>query len=206
MSMNKIIHAAVRRDLARFDAALADFPAGSKTRAVKLGTAWRYFFQELDYHHHGEHDIAWPALLSVGVAQATLDEMDAEHERLAEALAAADTTFATLEREPSAANAQAAREAIVNLTQVAEEHLQHEEREIEPVYHANEGTAEIKAMGRKFAKRNVFRAGDFFNWVSNGATPEQLSAMRRNVPAPVLAIFGTVFGQRYRRIVAPVWR
>src|SRR3954470_1513700 len=134
ITMNKIIHGALRRDLARFDAALADFPAGSRARAVKLGTAWRYFFQELDHHHHGEHDIAWPALRSVGVAQSLLDQMDAEHERLDGALATADHALTALDREASAAAAAEARSAVATLRDVAEEHLQHEERDVEPVY------------------------------------------------------------------------
>src|SRR3954470_3399435 len=115
ITMNKIIHGALRRDLARFDAALADFPAGSRARAVKLGTAWRYFFQELDHHHHGEHDIAWPALKSVGVPQSLLDQMDAEHEALAAALETAGGAFGALEKDPSAENAAAARIAVTAL-------------------------------------------------------------------------------------------
>src|SRR3954447_24727404 len=62
MTMNKVIHGAVRRDLARFAAALDSFPEGSKDRAVRLSTAWKFFYGELDQHHHGEHEIAWPAL------------------------------------------------------------------------------------------------------------------------------------------------
>src|SRR4051794_11836705 len=98
MSMNKIIHAAVRRDIKRFAGALSSFPDGSAARAEQLQAAWKYFYGELDYHHHGEHEIAWPALESVGVPRATLDKMDAEHARMADALGAADTAFAALVR------------------------------------------------------------------------------------------------------------
>jgi hemerythrin-like domain-containing protein len=206
MSMNTIIHQAIRRDLARFDAALAEFPAGSRARAVRLGTAWRYFFQELDHHHHGEHDIAWPALRAVGVPQALLDDMDAEHERLAGVLASAGDAFDALEKDPSAGNAQAARAAVAELATVAGEHLAHEEREVEPFYQAQRDSAEIKAMGRQFARRNPLKSGDFFAWITNGATPEEQVALRESVPGPVIAIFANVLGQRYRRIVAPVWR
>ena len=43
MSMNKVIHAAVRRDLDRFVAALAAFPDGDAERAAGLGRAWANF-------------------------------------------------------------------------------------------------------------------------------------------------------------------
>src|SRR4051812_9879340 len=152
MSMNKIIHAAVRRDLSRFADALAKFPDGSAARAGELLTAWKFFYGELDYHHHGEHDIAWPSLESVGVPRATLDQMDAEHARMADALGAADTAFATLAKAPTKASAQDAATAIASLEAVVSEHLGHEEAELEPVYQANRAGPEMKAMGRKFSK------------------------------------------------------
>ena len=206
ITMNKVIHGAIRRDLARLLDALAEFPDGNKARAANLHTAWKYFYGELDHHHHGEHDIAWPALLAVGVQQDLLDQMDAEHDKLADALVAADLAFSTLEREPSLPNATAARSAVTVLRDIAEAHLQHEEAEVEPVYYDKRDTAEIKAMGRKFSKRNVFKSGDFFAWLQNGATAEEMTALRDTVPGPVVAIFGTVFGRRYKRKVAPVWR
>ena len=39
MSMNKVIHAAVRRDLDRFIAALSAFPPGDTARAQQLSAA-----------------------------------------------------------------------------------------------------------------------------------------------------------------------
>jgi hypothetical protein len=42
--------------------------------------------------------------------------------------------------------------------------------------------------------------------VQDGASADQLSALRQSVPGPVLAIIGGVFGRSYRRQVAPVWR
>jgi hypothetical protein len=206
ISMNRLIHAAVRRDLARFAAALASFPDGSAARANQLHTAWKYFFGELDYHHHGEHDIAWPALESVGVPRATLDQMDAEHERLAEGLGTADTAFAALSTTPTEASAKDAGVAIANLQAIVDEHLAHEEAELEPVYQAKKGTPELKAMGRQFAKRNAKDAGNFFAWIQNGAAANERAALRASVPPPVIAILSRLFGRRYRRNVAPVWR
>lgn len=206
MSMNKLIHAAVRRDLARFSGALASFPDGSAARATQLQTAWKYFYGELDYHHHGEHDIAWPALESVGVPRATIEQMDAEHDRLAEALGTADTAFAALAKTPTEASAKDTAVAITNLEAVVDEHLAHEEAELEPVYQAKRDTPEMKAMGRQFAKRNPKEAGNFFAWLQNGATADEQAALRGSVPPPVIAIFSRIFGGRYRRTVAPVWK
>src|SRR5689334_23125275 len=86
MSMNKAIHGAVRRDLKRFVDATASFSDGDTARAAALGTAWDNFDAQLTTHHEGEHEIAWPALLQLGITQAQLDGFDAEHDLMAQAL------------------------------------------------------------------------------------------------------------------------
>lgn len=206
MSMNKVVHGAFRRDLTRLLDALAAFPEGKQHRAVQLSTAWEFFRGELDVHHRGEHEIAWPALRAVGVDDALLTQMDAEHDRLADALAAADDKIRGLERTPTRAAADEARAAIGTLQQVAEEHFGHEERDVDPVYTTKRDTPELKAMSRKFARRSPLRSGDFFAWLENGATAAERDGLRQSVPPPVVAVFSRVLGQRYRRIVAPVWR
>ena len=76
MSMNKAIHAALRRDLTRLLAALAAFPAGDRARAKELAVGWANFDNELTIHHEGEHEIAWPALTAVGVSDDLITELD----------------------------------------------------------------------------------------------------------------------------------
>jgi hemerythrin-like domain-containing protein len=206
MSMNRAIHGAFRRDLGRLDAALAAFPAGDAKRAGQLRTAWRYFHSELTRHHHGEHDIAWPALRQIGVPDELLAQMDAEHDKLAAALAAADKAMSALAADPTAANATAAGEAVATLRTVADEHMTHEEAELEPVYAAKKEAPEIKEMGRKFSRGNPLVTGMFLAWVQNGASEEELAGLRDNVPGPVLSIFGRVVGMPYHRRIAPVWK
>jgi hypothetical protein len=41
--------------------------------------------------------------------------------------------------------------------------------------------------------------------MEDGATAEEKSALAANVPRPVLAVIGGIFGRRYRKEVAPVW-
>lgn len=206
MSMNRVIHAAVRRDLDRFANALAAFPAGDAQRAAELATAWRFFHGELTRHHTDEHAIAWPALQAVGVDPQLLARFDAEHDLTAAALASADSAIKTLERSPTAESAAAAADAVSVLRSVTDEHLTHEEAELEPVYFEKRDTPEIKAMGRAFGKVSPKVGGNFFAWVRNGATPEEQAALRASVPGPVLAMIGGLFGRQYRREVAPVWR
>jgi hemerythrin-like domain-containing protein len=206
MSMNKAIHAAVRRDLSRFLDALERFPAGDRTRAAQLAAAWQNFDAQLTRHHEGEHDIAWPALQKLGVSQDLLTQLDAEHDTMAAALAASRTAMGALQRTASADDAAAARIAIQELQRVTVEHLDHEEAEIEPVYLANEGSPELKAMGREFAKVSPSQGGTFFAWALDGATPAESAAITGTIPKPVLIVIAGVFGRSYRKSVAPTWR
>lgn len=206
MSMNKVIHGAFRRDLERFIAALRAFPAGDAARARQLQTAWENFDDQLTHHHEGEHEIAWPALAAVGVSQELLDAMDAEHDTMAAALADTRAAVSALTRTAGRAEADAALAAFEHLQTVTVQHLQHEEDELEGVYQANRDTPEIKAMGKAFAKVSPARGGRFFAWVLDGASPEERAVVHHEVPGPVLAIIGGVFGRGYRKNVSTVWQ
>jgi len=207
MSMNKVIHGAVRRDLDRLVVALDHFSPGDRARAGELSKAWENFDDQLTYHHQGEHRIAWPALQSVGVSPVLLTELDAEHETMAAALVEARRGISSLARTGAAPEASAAREAVARLRQVTCAHLDHEETEIEGVYQAKRDTPEIKAMGKAFARAGgPSRGGRFFAWVLDGASVEERRAVRSEVPGTVLAVLTAVFGRGYRKNVAPVWR
>lgn len=204
--MNTLIHCAIRRDLTRFLDGLAAFRDGDRGRAEQLAVAWANFESQLTRHHEGEHDVAWPALQAVGVDAELLMQMDAEHHRMAEALAAAGSAMAALRDSASAKDANAARMAMAHLNTVTVEHLDHEESVLEPVYQAKRDDQAIKAMGRTFAKEKPAVAGRFFAWLSDGATPQERAGMAANVPRPVLAVLGGIYGRGYRRDIAPVWR
>ena len=206
MSMNKAIHAAFRRDLERFIGALGAFRPGDRARATQLSTAWANFDDQLTYHHEGEHEIAWPALQSVGVSPELLATMDAEHDTMAAALAETRAAIAALARTAGQDEAAAALAAMQRLQQVTVDHLEHEERELEDVYLTKRDTPEIKAMGRAFGKVSPSRGGRFFAWLLDGASPDVQAAVRHEVPGPVVTIVGGVFGRGYRKDVASVWR
>ncbi len=206
MSMNKVIHGAVRRDLDRFVGALSGFPAGDQKRANELATAWDNYDVQLTNHHEGEHEIAWPALESVGVTRELLTTLDGEHEAMAAAMGETRAAIAALERSASAENAEAALNAVTNLRTVTVRHLDHEEAEIEPIYLDKVDTPELQAMGKKFSRASSPKvAGAFFAWLLDGASEAEEQMIRGSIPGPVLAILTGLFGRRYKRDVASVW-
>jgi Hemerythrin HHE cation binding domain len=205
MSMNKVIHGAIRRDLDRFITALGSFRAGDQRRADQLNTAWANFDDQLTYHHEGEHKTAWPALQKVGVSPDLLATMDAEHDTMAEALRATRVAMADLVRTPGREQADRTRAAFEQLRTVTVAHLDHEESEIEQVYLENKDHPAIVEMAKTFARVSPARGGRFFSWLLDGASPEQRAALSSTVPGPVLTIITGIFGRGFRKNVAPVW-
>jgi hemerythrin-like domain-containing protein len=207
MSMNRVVHAAFRRDLARFENALATLADGDIRRAQQLATAWANFNRQLTIHHKSEHAIAFPALRKAGISDELTTKWDGEHETMAAALGTADNAMQALRTTVSSQNIAAARSAIGELRTVALEHLDHEEADVEPFLLQHHNDPELRAMGRQMGREyKLPEAGVFFAWLQDGASPEEKAALRKQVPPPVVAILGGTFGRRYRRTIAPVWR
>ena len=207
MSMNRVIHGAVRRDLDRFTRALDTLNAGDERRIEQLSTAWANFHEQLSRHHSGEHRIGWPALRKAGISDDLLTQFDAEHDRMAAALESADQAIRSLRGAPSTETIKAAGEAVATLRATATEHLSHEEAELEPFFLERAHTPEMKAMGREFGREySLPEAGTYFAWLQDGASSDELTALRQSAPGPVVATISRVFGGKYRRSIAPTWQ
>jgi hypothetical protein len=204
-TMNTIIHAAVRRDLRRFDTALAQFPAGSQPRADQLLTAWRNFAEQLHHHHTDEETIFWPAMRSLGTDEPLITSLAGEHAQMLSALDSADTAMKGLAAEPTAERAAAAHTAVSQLDHVVADHLGHEERDLEPAMAAQHGAPQMKAAAKTVRKAHKGNAGAFFAWLLDGADADDARALRREIPPPVLFMVSRLGGRRYRSEVASVW-
>lgn len=204
-TMNTIVHAAFRRDLARFDAALAAFPDGSQQRADALSRAWDFLDEELHHHHSYEELYFWPALQQTDADVSALGHLDREHEGMRAALSEATAAMTALRARPGNEQAAAARAAVARLAEVLLAHLAHEEADLEPISAASKSSKPMKAALTKVKKAHLRNMGGFVVWLQDGAGPAERAALRREMPAPVVAAFGALAGGRYRRKVAPVW-
>lgn len=206
MTMNRVIHAAVRRDLDRLTDALGRLQAGDLARARALDRAYRNLQTELTHHHEGEDTHIWPMLASVGVDRGLLDAMESEHSAMAEALAATATAMATVAATGAGADAAAARDTLLHTRDVVERHLRHEETELEPQLAPHTETPEWHAVEKKLRSQPLPVAGRFFAWLTDGMTEENRAFLKRTVPSPVVTVLSRVFGRRYYKEVAPTWR
>jgi hemerythrin-like domain-containing protein len=206
MTMNRVIHQAVRRDLGRLDAALASARDGDRQRAQQLGRAYANLHRELTQHHEGEDTHVFPYLAKVGVAPDLLTAMDDEHHAMAAALAETRTAMEAYAASGSASDAAAARETVAHTADVVDRHLAHEEDELEPALAPHLGTPEWKAVEKRLRPPSARDAGTFMAWIQDGMTDEGRAYLRTAIPVPVTFLLSRIAGRSYRRDIAPTWR
>ena len=206
MSMNKVIHEAVRRDLARLEAALAAAGDGDTGRAGQLERAYANLHRELTRHHEGEDQYVFPFLAESGLPSDLLTAMDEEHQAMADALGQTRAAMATYASSGSTTDAESARASVARTRAVVGQHLDHEERDLEPLLQPHMETAEWKAVEKQLRRASPVVIGNFFAWIQDGMTEEGRSYLRSTIPPPVTAVFGRVAGRGYHRDIAPSWR
>jgi hemerythrin-like domain-containing protein len=205
-TMNALIHRAVRRDLDRLATALNDFPEGDTARAAGLERAYANLRRELTHHHEGEDTYVWPFLAGLGADAGLLATMESEHAAMSAALAETGDALGALAHGGTAAEAAAARTSLARTREVVVAHLDHEETDLEPLLHDQENTPAWKAVTKKLRHASPSDAGSFFAWLTDGMSPADRAALGRSVPTPLTVVLTRVFGRRYAREVAPVWR
>ncbi|MDR7253891.1 DUF438 domain-containing protein [Nocardioides sp. BE266] len=206
LSMNQIIHAAVRRDVARTEQALRRLGDGDAARARQVQAAWRNLVRELTHHHEAEDEILWPFLLKRGVDADLLHEMESEHGAMKEALASASAAIDTAAADATKASATAAADVVARASEVINQHLAHEERDVEAPLGDLESDPEFKELSKKLRPATMVDAANSLAWMQDGAGQRELTALRSTIPGPVVTILTKVVARRYQREVAPAWR
>lgn len=204
-TLNTVMHVAFRRDLRRFDVALGEFPAGSRVRADQLIVAWEHFTFQLHLHHHDEEAYFWPAFQELGIARPLIDSLEGEHVAMGRALVDAEAAMEVFGAAPTAANASVARAALIELHGVLDDHLAHEERDLEPFAVRHHASKEHKGAAALARKAHTEGAGNFFAWLADACDPAVTRALRKEVPAPVLFVLIRIGGRRYQRLAAAAW-
>jgi len=206
MTMNRVIHAAVRRDLARLESALATAPDGDLTRAVQLQVAYANLHRELKHHHEGEDSYVFPFLVRVEGASELVQVMEAEHQLMADALDEAGSAIDAYASTGSAGDARAARDTVVRAHEVVERHLHHEENDLEPLMLPHLETPEWKAVEKRLRPPSLAESGRFMAWIQDGMPDDARTHLRSTIPAPVTFLLSRLAGRSYYKEVAPAWQ
>jgi len=206
MTMNRVIHEAVRRDLARLEAALARAKDGDLARSRQLDRAYDNLHRELTRHHEGEDRYVFPFLAEAGLPSDLLTAMEDEHHAMAEALAETRSAMAAYRSSGSAADAESARASVARTQTVVNRHLDHEEQDLEPLLQPLMTTDGCKATEKKLRRASPVVIGLFFAWLQDGMTDEGRAYLRSTIPSPVTTFFSRVPGRGYHRDIAPTWQ
>lgn len=205
LSMNQVIHAAVRRDVIRTEQALRALDDGDSGRARQIQVAWRNLVRELTHHHEAEDANVWPFLEQRGIDPVLLAEMESEHAAMKQALGSASAAIDEVVRTPTSAQARSAADVVTDCARVVNAHLEHEERDFEPIAAGLEDDAEWKALTKKLRPASIVDAANALAWMQDGAGERERSSLRQTIPGPVVTLLTLLLARRYRREVAPVW-
>jgi hypothetical protein len=109
-------------------------------------------------------------------------------------------------RERKAVEDRAAADAVRSCSDVVNAHLDHEERDVEPLVLRLEDDPEWKALAKKLRPASIVDAANALAWMQDGAGERERSSLRATIPGPVVSLLTRLLARRYNREVAPVWR
>jgi hypothetical protein len=132
-------------------------------------------------------------------------DLGGEHARMLAALEHADDVVRRLPGDPSALRAADARAAVAQLGEVLTDHLAHEEVELEPWAAGVMDRPQMKAARAAVRKAHQGEGGTFVAWLMDGAAPEDVAGLKREIPPPVVAVLNAIPGRHYRKNIASTW-
>lgn len=196
-----IVHRALRREIRLLGEMIAAVAPGDVKRAAVLAEHFADVRTGLINHHEGEDELLWPPMLSrVGLEREIVLRMEAQHERVAETLAAAD---ALVTRWASTADADTRDRVVAALAEhyaVLAEHLDDEEAHLLPLAERFLTAKEWASLGEHFVmstpKTKLLK---FFGMVMEEADERDRAIMLGGMPAPARLVWRLLGPPLYAR-------
>ena len=209
-SMMRIVHDALRRDLARAQGALGDRRTSAADQRRAVGRHLRWMMAFLRAHHASEDEGLYPFVRSRAadpVDREVIDRMCRSHEDLTPAILDVDAAAATLaaaETDTAAVHALAAVDALAS---VLLPHLREEEDEAMPIVSRwiNAGQWSAIDKAHNLDPKSKAELGFEGHWLIDGASDADRATVVGLVPpiARFLLLHG--YARRYRRHAAACW-
>jgi hemerythrin-like domain-containing protein len=192
-----VSHDAFRRDIRRLQKAAASRSLDNPLERKRVVTGWEIFKTQLLIHHEGEDRDLWPRMARglAGSAErlSTLHELEAEHEQIDPLLAEVESAMA----DPDAQNDRLDK-AVGELADSLESHLEHEEKEGLPYVQEALSEKDWKAFIADQRSNLGFKgAAEFFPWVLDEATPENVKKVSSIMPPPLRLVMRTMWTPAY---------
>jgi len=201
-----IVHSALRRDLERTRMVLEarPHPDGPRRQAIADHVLWMMHF--LHMHHGGEDAGLWPLIRERNpAAHALLDQMDADHQRIATAITGLEAVAREYRDDSNA------RERLLTaLTALRNDllpHLRREELDMMPVVAVTITDAEYRAVEHEYfvKPKGFLELATEAHWVIDGLAAEGREMIVRLVPAVPRFVILHGFARSYRRKRALLW-
>lgn len=204
-----IVHAALRRDLARTHRELTTLPHPAQRQRRALGAHVLWLMRFLHNHHTSEDTGLWPLVRRRNPgAAALLDSLEADHQRIAPAitvLTAAATSYGATDDDQARQQLVDALEALDTLLVP---HLDREVAEAMPVVSASITDAEWVDWDNRFniKPESPRQLGLIGHWMVDGVDPQTRDLVFGLVPPVPRFILVNAFARPYRRGARARWR
>jgi hypothetical protein len=202
--MNRLFHAALRRDLARTLDTLAAARNRSPRHRQALIEHLGLVLGLLHHHHTSEDQGLWPLVRRRAPdLAAQLDMMEAEHAAVAAAIQSTRAAATRYASDPTL-TADELLQAVAALRDTLLPHLDHEETEVMPRVMRALSRQDWSALARSEVRnRGSFAlAGTGLLWTVDGLDAQRRSAFNRQVPALFRWLIDKRYGPAYRRRTA----
>ena len=202
-----VVHTALLREFRLAPGAVRRVPLGAGARAAVVDRHLGLICDMLHHHHAGEDELLWPPLRARLPQRAVghLDEAEAQHAGLDEALRRVATTRRDWVRRVDAERRDALVEALRTLHHLLAEHLDAEERTLLPLAAAYLSEAEWQAVGAAGAAAIPrARMPLVFGMFAYEGDPEVLAAMLRHAPVLPRLLMPVLARRAYARRAAQV--
>jgi hypothetical protein len=203
--MNRIFHAALRRDLERAIGSLTEMTHATPAQRTALAEHLDLVLDLLHHHHTGEDIGLWPLVRQRAPDLGSqLDMMEAEHASVASAIVSTRTATRQYAASTDLSAARRLREALVELSGVLLPHLDHEETEVMPRVTRALSDHDWSALSRQELRNwNSFAlAGTGFVWMADGMAQQDREVFNRQISTVFRWLVDKRYGAAYRRRTA----
>jgi hemerythrin-like domain-containing protein/uncharacterized protein YndB with AHSA1/START domain len=208
-STMRIVHTALRRDLAHAQTALTEPPYPDRAQRAALSAHLRWLLGFLHRHHEAEDDYLYPMVRAANPGAATLlNEMAADHNAIQTAMAAAERAAERYAQSADAREELAAE--LGTLSGVLLPHLRREEDDLMPVVSASITEQQWRDWEQTAAKPPRRELPFTANWLMDSLDAGDhacVAALIRRGAGPVgRGIVTNILVRGYRKAMFRCWR
>jgi iron-sulfur cluster repair protein YtfE (RIC family) len=207
MSMMRIVHTALRRDIVRAQLVLTDLPYPDRGQRMALCAHLRWMMGWLQHHHETEDAQLYPMVREANPdAARLLDDMDADHAAIQPAMTAVEDAVARYALAPEAREELVS--ALAALSDVLLPHLRREEDEAMPVVSASLSERQWRDLDHEHNVKPLSTRELAFTglWIVDGLSAEDEAIVAALVPPIPRWIIRHVLVHGYRKAMFKCWR